>query len=189
MRLDSGDLLVLSKDIRGILDQASLTDVRIFASGNLDEYAIRDLLSRGAPINGFGVGTKLDTSADAPYLECAYKLMEYAGTPRFKKSQGKATIPGRKQVFRQFDNRMMAGDVLTIEGDEIEGTPLLAKVMSGGKIISRRHDLKEIAVYTRSQLKSLPIHFQRLETTPPYPVKISPALSRIEHESELRLGL
>jgi nicotinate phosphoribosyltransferase len=189
VRLDSGDLLVLSKDVRGILDQAGLKDVRIFASGNLDEYAIRDLLSRGAPINGFGVGTKLDTSEDAPYLECAYKLMEYAGTPRFKKSQGKATIPGRKQVFRQFDNRTMAGDVLTIEGDEIEGTPLLAKVMSGGKIISRRQYLKEIALYTRSQLKSLPAHFQRLETTPPYHVKISPALSRIEHESERRLGL
>ncbi|MGO9137507.1 MAG: nicotinate phosphoribosyltransferase [Syntrophales bacterium] len=189
VRLDSGDLLVLSKDVRGILDRAGLKDVRIFASGNLDEYAIRDLLFRGAPINGFGVGTKLDTSEDAPYLECAYKLMEYAGTPRFKKSQGKATIPGRKQVFRQFDDRTMARDVLTIEGDTIEGTPLLAKVMSGGKIISRRQDLREIAVYTRSQLKSLPAHFQRLETTPPYPVKISPALSRIEHESERRLGL
>ena len=189
VRLDSGDLLVLSKDVRGILDQAGLKDVRIFASGNLDEYAIRDLLSQGAPINGFGVGTKLDTSEDAPYLECAYKLMEYAGTPRFKKSQGKATIPGRKQVFRQFDNRTMAGDFLTIEGDEIEGTSLLRKVMSGGKIISRRQDLKEIAVYTRSQLKSLPIHFQRLETKPPYPVKISPTLSRIEYESERRLGL
>ena len=189
VRLDSGDLLVLSKDVRQILDQDGLKDVRIFASGNLDEYAIRDLLSRGAPINGFGVGTKLDTSADAPYLECAYKLMEYAGTPRFKKSQGKATIPGRKQVFRQFDNRTMAGDVLTIEGDEIEGTPLLAKVMSGGKIISRRQDLKEIAAYTRSQLKSLPAHFQRLETTPPYPVKISPVLSRLGQELERRLGL
>ncbi|MGZ3593665.1 MAG: nicotinate phosphoribosyltransferase [Syntrophales bacterium] len=189
VRLDSGDLLVLSKDVREIIDQAGLKDVRIFASGNLDEYAIRDLLSRGAPINGFGVGTKLDTSEDAPYLECAYKLMEYADTPRFKKSQGKATIPGRKQVFRQFDNQTMAGDVLTIEGDETEGTPLLRKVMSGGNIISRRQDLKEIAVYTRSQLKSLPAHFQRLETTPPYPVKISTALSRIEHESERRLGL
>ncbi|MGZ6292278.1 MAG: nicotinate phosphoribosyltransferase [Syntrophales bacterium] len=189
VRLDSGDLLVLSKDVREIIDQAGLKDVRIFASGNLDEYTIRDLLFQGTPINGFGVGTKLDTSEDAPYLECAYKLMEYADTPRFKKSQGKATIPGRKQVFRQFDNQTMAGDVLTIEGDETEGTPLLRKVMSGGNIISRRQDLKEIAVYTRSQLKSLPAHFQRLETTPPYPVKISPALSRIEHESERRLGL
>ncbi len=189
VRLDSGDLLVLSKDVRQILDQAGLTDVRIFASGNLDENAIRDLLSQGAPINGFGVGTKLDTSEDAPYLECAYKLMEYAGTPRFKKSEGKATIPGRKQIFRQFEDKTMVGDVLTVEGDEIEGVPLLAKVMSGGKIISRRQDLKEIAAYTRSQLKSLPAHFQRLETTPPYPVKVSPILSRLGQELERRLGL
>ncbi len=189
VRLDSGDLLALSKDVRRILDQSGMTDIRIFASGNLDEYAIRDLLSQGAPISGFGVGTKLDTSEDAPYLECAYKLMEYAGTPRFKKSPGKATIAGRKQVFRQFEDGMMARDVLTIDGDDIEGTALLAKVMSSGKIISRRQDLKEIAAYTRSQLKGLPAHFQRLETTPPYPVKVSPALSRLGQELERRLGL
>jgi nicotinate phosphoribosyltransferase len=189
VRLDSGDLLVLSKDVRQILDQAGLTDVRIFASGNLDENAIRDLLSQGAPINGFGVGTKLDTSEDAPYLECAYKLMEYAGRPRFKKSQGKATIPGRKQVFRQFEDKTMVGDILTVEGDEIEGARLLAKVMSGGKIISRRQDLKEIAVYTRSQLKSLPAHFRELKTKPPYSVKVSPILFRLGQELERRLGL
>ncbi|MGD1153395.1 MAG: nicotinate phosphoribosyltransferase [Syntrophales bacterium] len=189
VRLDSGDLLVLSKDVRQILDQDGLKDVRIFASGNLDEYAIRDLLSQGAPIDGFGVGTKLDTSEDAPYLECAYKLMEYAGTPRFKKSQGKATIPGRKQVFRQFENRTMVRDILTIEGDEIEGVPLLAKVMEGGRRIVGRQDLKEIAKYTRSQVKSLPAHFQRLETTPLYPVKVSPALSRLGQELERWLGL
>jgi nicotinate phosphoribosyltransferase len=115
--------------------------------------------------------------------------MEYAGTPRFKKSEGKATIPGRKQIFRQFEDKTMVGDVLTVEGDEIEGVPLLAKVMSGGKIISRHQDLKEIAAYTRSQLKSLPAHFQRLETTPPYPVKVSPILSRLGQELERRLGL
>jgi nicotinate phosphoribosyltransferase len=189
VRLDSGDLLSISKDVRKILDQAGMTDIRIFASGNLDEYAIRDLLSQGAPISGFGVGTKLDTSEDAPYLECAYKLMEYAGTPRFKKSPGKATMPGRKQVFRRFEGGMMAGDVLTVEGDEIEGTALLAKVMSGGKIISGRRDLKEIAAYTRSQLQSLPAHFRALKTKPPYPVKISPALSRLGQELERRLGL
>ena len=97
----------LSQDVRGILDHGGFQEIRIFASGNLDEYAIRELMSQGAPIDGFGVGTKLDTSEDAPYLECAYKLMEYAGRPRFKKSQGKATMPGRKQVFRQFEGTMM----------------------------------------------------------------------------------
>ncbi|HET6460713.1 MAG TPA: nicotinate phosphoribosyltransferase [Syntrophales bacterium] len=189
VRLDSGDLLALSKDVRRILNQAGLTDIRIFASGNLDEYAIRDLLSQGAPIEGFGVGTKLDTSEDAPYLECAYKLMEYAGTPRFKKSPGKVTTPGRKQVFRQFEDGTMAADVLTVEGDELPGTPLLAKVMNGGKRIAGRRDLKEIARYTRSQLKSLPAHFRRLATTPPYPVKVSAVLSGLGQELERRLGL
>ena len=189
VRIDSGNLLTLSKEVREILDRGGFNEIRIFASGNLDEYRIYDLLSKEAPIDGFGVGTKLDTSEDAPYLECAYKLMEYAGTPRFKKSQGKATIPGRKQVFRQFKNKTMAGDILTIEGDECEGVPLLTKVMSGGRRISDSHDIKEIAMYARSQLKTLPAHFKALETAPPYPVKISPALSRLKKEIEERSGL
>jgi len=184
VRLDSGDLLALSKDVRQILDRSGLTDVRIFASGNLDEYLIYELMSQGAPINGFGVGTKLDTSEDAPYLECAYKLMEYEGKPRFKKSQGKATIPGRKQVFRGFKDNTMVRDILTTEGDEAEGVPLLEKVMSGGRRISGPAGLKEIAMYTRSQLKALPSHFKTLETKPAYPVKISPALSRLKKEIE-----
>lgn len=174
--------MTLSQDVRQILDRGGFQDIRIFASGNLDEYTILDLMSQGAPIDGFGVGTKLITSEDAPYLECAYKLMEYAGRPRFKKSKGKATMPGRKQVFRQFEGKTMSRDVLTVEGDEGEGIPLLAKVMSGGQRISERQDLKEIASYTRSQLQSLPAHFRELKTKPPYPVKISPALSRLTKE-------
>ena len=184
VRLDSGDLLALSKDVRRILDRSGLTDILVFASGNLDEYLIYGLMSQGAPINGFGVGTKLDTSEDAPYLECAYKLMEYAGTPRFKKSPGKATIPGRKQVYREVKDKMMIRDILTTEGDEADGVPLVEKVMSGGRRISWPKGLKEIAMYTRSQLKSLPPHFKALETKPAYPVKISPALSRLKKEIE-----
>lgn len=108
--------------------------------------------------------------------------MEYAGKPRFKKSKGKATIPGRKQVFRQLEGKKMVRDILAIEGDECEGIPLLERVMNGGRRMSECKDLKEIAAYTRSQLKALPAHFQALETKPPYPVKISPALSRIKKE-------
>ncbi len=188
VRLDSGDLLTLSKDVRRVLDQAGFKDIRIFASGNLDENIIHNLLSQGAPIDGFGVGTKLDTSEDAPYLECAYKLMEYAGLPRFKKSKGKATLPGRKQVYRQFKNGTMAGDVLTVEGDEAEGVPLLAKTMGGGNRISGPHNLKEIALYTGSQLKALPAHLQTLKTKPRYSVRISPALKKLKKEIEGRAG-
>jgi nicotinate phosphoribosyltransferase len=182
VRIDSGDLLALSQDVRRILDHGGFHDIRIFASGNLDEYAIRELMAQGAPIDGFGVGTKLDTSEDVPYLECAYKLMEYAGRPRFKKSQGKATMPGRKQVFRRLEGTKMMMDIITVEGDAVEGIPLLTKVMSGGTRISGRRNLKEIASYTRSQLQSLPPHFRELKTKPPYPVKISPALLRLKKE-------
>lgn len=184
IRLDSGDLLELSREVRWILDDAGLRDMRIFASGNLDEYAIRDLLLRGAPIDGFGVGTKLDTSEDAPYLECAYKLMEYAGKPRFKKSRGKATIPGRKQVFRRLEGRTMIGDVVALEGDDAAGVPLLVPVMHRGCRASAYRGLKDIASQVRKQMETLPSHFRNLETTPAYPVEFSDSLLRLAEEIE-----
>jgi nicotinate phosphoribosyltransferase len=182
VRLDSGDLLELSGEVRRILDQAGFPEIRIFASGNLDEYAIRDLLLEGAPIDGFGVGTKLDTSEDAPYLECAYKLMEYAGKPRFKKSRGKATIPGRKQVFRRYEGRTMVGDVIALEGDDNAGAPLLAPVMLRGRRVSARRELKDIASQARKQMESLPPHFRNLAVIPAYPVEYSKLLLKIREK-------
>lgn len=184
IRLDSGDLLELSKEVRRILDQAGFPEIRILASGNLDEYAIRDLLLKGAPIDGFGVGTKLDTSEDAPYLECAYKLMEYAGKPRFKKSRGKATIPGRKQVFRRYEGRTMVGDAIALEGDDIAGVPLLVPVMVRGRRVSARCDLNEIASQAKKQMESLPPHLQNLESRPAYPVEISHSLLELRKKME-----
>src|SRR5206468_4255716 len=104
----SGDLAHLAKEARKLLDGAGLTEVKIFASSSLDEYVIESLLARGAPIDGFGVGAHMATSADAPFLDTAYKLVEYAGVARMKHSQDKTTLPGRKQIFRersgQFDD-------------------------------------------------------------------------------------
>ncbi len=131
VRIDSGDLAEHARKVRRILDGANLKDVTIFASGNLDESGVAAL--RSAPIDGFGVGTLLDVVADGPYLECAYKLQEYAGKPKRKRSEGKATWPGRKQVFRQFDaNGHMAGDCVAIETDVQPGDPLLEPVMRQG---------------------------------------------------------
>ena len=111
VRLDSGDLTALSKGVRNILDQGDLKDVRILASGGLDEDNIGEMLRAGAPIDAFGVGTSLTTSYDVPALDCAYKLQEYAGLPRRKHSSGKATWPGSKQVWRQYgSDGGMAGD-------------------------------------------------------------------------------
>lgn len=188
VRLDSGDLLDLSRKVRSILDRAGMKEVQIFASGNIDEYAIRDLLTAGAPINAFGVGTKLDTSSDLPYFDCAYKLMEYAGKPRFKKSEGKATWPGRKQVFRTLQENRMTGDVLTLEGDRQEGTPLIEPVMRGGRRTGGPLPLREIRERTLQQLSLLPEDLKTLARPSPYPVTISPELKRLRESMEKKLG-
>mgnify|MGYP000928844413 FL=1 len=137
VRIDSGDLGEHARRVRAILDSGGARDIRVFASSSLDEYAVQVLLDAGAPIDGFGVGTRMNTSADHPYFDCAYKLQEYAGIARRKRSEGKATWPGRKQVFRRFaeadDRRQMTGDTLSLENDSIAGTPLLGRVMSGDR--------------------------------------------------------
>ena len=188
VRLDSGDLLGLSRKVRAIFDQAGLRDIRIFVSGNIDEYAIRDLLSAGAPINAFGVGTKLDTSADIPYFDCAYKLMEYAGEPRLKKSEGKATWPGRKQVFRHCRDSGMVRDILTLEGDRQDGVPLIKPFMRGGQRLGRPERLKDIRDHALCQIAALPGYLRGLDHIPPYPVEISTALGRLKAEVEKKLG-
>lgn len=184
VRLDSGDILSLSKEVRSLLDRSGLPEVQIFVSGNIDEGGIRHLLAAGAPINGFGVGTKLDTSEDAPYLECAYKLVEYAGKPQLKTSPGKATLPGRKQVFRRSENGVIVRDTVTLAGIEEEGVPLLIKVMTQGRRVSPALDLAAIALYTKDQLTALPENLHRLEPDPPYEVDISPALLRLQEETK-----
>jgi nicotinate phosphoribosyltransferase len=188
VRLDSGDLLALSVKVRKILDAGGFPGIGIFVSGDMDEYSIRGLLGRGAPINGFGVGTKLDTSADAPYLECAYKLMEYAGVPRFKKSHGKATLPGRKQVFRRFGGGVMSGDVIGLESENIEGLPLLGRYMSAGSLRAPLPPLKETASYASEQMRALPGHLKALDAGDAYPVGLSAGVMKLRDEVEAKLS-
>jgi nicotinate phosphoribosyltransferase len=187
VRLDSGDLRTLSKAVRLILDERGFPDIQIFASGNLDEYAVADLLERGAPIDGFGIGTKLDTSADVPYLECAYKLIEYAGIPRLKKSTGKGTYPGRKQVYRRVREGRMNGDTIGLENEIQDGSPLIQKVMENGKRLKTPEDLQTLAWYAGKQMKSLPADLTCLKGSGSYPVQISPSLLRLKEETERRL--
>ena len=184
VRLDSGDLLSLSKAVRLILDQNGCSDIKILASGNLDERIIQTLVSHGAPIDAYGVGTKLDTCEDAPYMECAYKLMAYDGQPKLKKSSGKATWPGRKQIMRSFRDGVMVKDVVTLEGDALEGTPLIEKVMEHGCRLAPSPDLSSLAAYTKCQLQSLPDNLQKLSDTPCYSLEISSALVRLRKKAE-----
>ena len=187
IRLDSGDMAELAKQTRRILDDGGLQDAQIFASGNIDEYAILDLWARGAPITGFGVGTKMDTSADVPYLDCAYKLMEYEGTPRLKKSEGKATWPGRKQVYRNLRDGVMTGDVLTVAGDVQDGDPLIRPYMKDGKRLATPETLADIRLRAAEGLRSLPRHLRELRDTPPYPVDVSPALKKMKLDVESQI--
>jgi nicotinate phosphoribosyltransferase len=189
VRLDSGDLTALSKSVRNILDEGGLKDVHILASGGLDEDNIGEMLRAGAPIDAFGVGTSLTTSSDVPALDCAYKLQEYAGLPRRKHSSGKATWPGRKQVWRQFgsDGRM-AGDVISVETDRQPGQPLIEMVMQGGRRIRPSPPLCEIRDRTACSLAQLPEPLRRLETGFSYPVKIADALIELSKQVDRRLA-
>jgi nicotinate phosphoribosyltransferase len=188
VRLDSGDLTALSKSVRRILDDGGLKDVSILASGGLDEDNIGEMLHAGAPIDAFGVGTSLTTSSDVPALDCAYKLQEYAGLPRRKHSSGKATWPGRKQVWRQYgpDGRM-AGDIISVETDKQSGEPLIETVMQGGRRIRASPALSDIRARVARNLALLPEPLRRLEADVSYPVKVADALIELTKEVDRRL--
>ena len=138
---------------------------------------MEQLLAAQAPIDGFGIGTRMDTSADAPYLDCAYKLEEYAGQARRKRSEGKATWPGRKQVYRRYDaDGCMCSDILTVEDDPQEGEPLIHPVMRAGKRLCAPPPLTALRERAREQLARLPHRLRTLEKGPDYPVQVSSAL-------------
>lgn len=181
VRLDSGDLAAHARRVRAILDEGGLQDTIIFSSGNLDEYELQRLHSAGAPIDGFGVGTRLDTSADGPYLDCAYKLVEYAGRPRMKRSEDKATWPGRKQVWRRRDRQgRWRGDLLTLHDDPQEGEPLLAVVMRNGRRLAPPEPLDALRARVRREVDALPAPLRELAPHPPPYPEIAPALRDLQ---------
>jgi len=188
VRLDSGDLAALSRTVRCILDDGGLANVTIMASGGLDEDRIAALVAAGAPIDGYGVGTSLTTSSDAPTLDCVYKLQEYAGLPRRKHSTGKATWPGRKQVWRRTgaDGRM-AGDTVSLEDDPQPGEPLLDLVMRGGRRVAPPASFADIRARAARDLDRLPEPLRRLEPGASYPVAIAPALTELAKAVDRRL--
>ena len=197
VRLDSGDLAVHAKNVRRILDGGGLRDTTIFASGNLDEYKLHALLSAQAPIDGFGIGTALDISIDAPALDCAYKLQEYAGKPRRKHSEGKTTWPGRKQVYRRYGNDgYIAADVVALEDNDPQpGAALIQPMMRAGKRLHPKLPLSSLRDQTLQNYRRLPAAMIALDPAPVYPVAISTALQaladqldreRILHERETK---
>jgi nicotinate phosphoribosyltransferase len=182
VRIDSGDLGAHARQVRRILDAGGLADVKIFASGGLDEYLVGRLAGE-SPIDGFGVGTNLVTSQDAPGLDCAYKLQEYAGRARRKRSEGKATWPGRKQVYRTVDaSNRMALDVLTLEGQPADGAPLMQPAMRSGKRTAACPPLAAVRDRAAASLAQLPETLRGLETAPAFVVQVAACVRRLAEE-------
>lgn len=186
VRLDSGELGALARETRRMLDAAGLQQVGIFASSGLDEWEIAKLLDAGAPIDGFGVGTGMGVSDDAPALDIAYKLSEYGGEGRTKLSRHKPILPGRKQVFRQEKEGKAVGDVIARAEEQLESRALLRSVMRGGRRASEAaDDLQSIRRRAKEEIAKLPAHVTSLKPAdPPYPVRTSTALE--QHHEEVR---
>jgi nicotinate phosphoribosyltransferase len=187
VRLDSGDLADHAVKVRRILDAGGLGGVMIFASGGIDEDLMQSHAAAGAPIDGYGIGTALTTSSDAAALDCAYKLQVYAGLARRKRSEGKATWPGRKQVFRRFDAGNMTGDILTLEDDPRDGEALIVPVMRNGRRLVPAPSLEQLRARAARNLAALPAPLRGLKAGAGYPIEVAPALYALAVEVDAAL--
>jgi nicotinate phosphoribosyltransferase len=179
IRIDSGDLDTLARAARERLDAAGLQDVQIIVSGGLDENRIARLVAEDAPIDGFGVGTDLVVSRDAPTLDFAYKLVSYAGEARLKISPEKVSLPGAKQVFRRWSSGEFAGDTIADSREALAGEPLLRPVMKGGRRLDPPEPLDTLRERAAQQRAALPLRLRAPEPSgAPYPVTVSQALQR-----------
>jgi nicotinate phosphoribosyltransferase len=178
VRLDSGNLARHARNVRRILDAGGCRDIRIFASGGLDEEAIAEHTATGVPIDGYGVGTRLVTSSDVPALDCAYKLVELAGKPRRKLSEGKVSWPGAKQVYRFLSphGRPVYDEVCLRDEARLIGKPLLQPMMRGGKRLQPPTPLTRSREYAATQLLAVPPYARELWPERHYPVRISSGL-------------
>jgi len=182
VRLDSGDMATLSRQVRQILDEAGFEEVKIFASSGFDEFKIERVLSEGARIDAFGVGTKIGVSADLPYLDIVYKLVRYDGRDVRKLSPGKVTLAGKKQVFRFSgpDGRFREDVIGRRDETMPSAEPLLDCCMVGGRRTRPPESLDELRRRFQQNFACLDAAYKPLVSPAGYPVRISPALRRIQ---------
>lgn len=179
VRIDSGDLAAHARKVRAILDEAGLVDVKIVASGGLDEWTLQDFTRHDVPIDIYGIGTSLTTSQDTPAIDCAYKLVSYSGVPRRKRSEGKVLWPGVKQVFRRYDaDGQISRDILGLEGEAIEGEELLEPVMQAGRRLPQP-TLEQNRNRAKWNVDRLPDELRGLDSEEKFRPEISPALRQL----------
>lgn len=182
VRIDSGDLIEHAKKVRNILDKKDCNKVLIVASSDLNEYKIKEILGKNAPIDAFGVGTELATSSDDPRISGVYKLMEHNGTPKIKTSEEKITYPGIKQIYRNYDeNGVFKEDLLALadEAPPPHSKPLLVPIMKNGKLIYKLPKIDEIQHYYLNNIKKLPENYKKLEKTNDSSLTISKRLKEL----------
>lgn len=184
VRIDSGDMVDLSRKVRRIFDEAGLSEVKIFASGGFDEYKIAQTIARDARIDAFGVGTKVGVSADAPYLNVIYKMVRFNGRDVRKLSPGKATLAGAKQVFRSLDpDGRFQEDVIGLRDEQVKGaTPLLEKVMEKGKCLKSPPPLQAIREKFKQEFSRLPENTKSIFEHKIYPVHLSKRLQKTQEK-------
>ena len=193
VRLDSGDLDVLARGARALLDEAGLPQARIFASGGLDELEVHELVRAGAPVDAFGIGTQLGVSADAPYVDSVYKLVEYDGRPVMKLSSAKVSPPGRKQVWRPRNGEH--DDVLCLRDEDAPAgaEPMLEAVMREGRRLTPSPSITDGRVRFEADLALVPRKARRLTHPEHVTVTHSEALraltARTRGEAERRAGV
>ena len=188
VRLDSGNITLLSKKVRKILDDAGLGHVKITASGDLNEYKISQMLDKGACIDSFGVGTEMVTSKDSPALGGVYKLVELEkedrSIPKMKFSKDKATFPAKKQVYRFYNDKgMFKKDTIGLVDEVFDAEPLLVPVMKKGKLIYKIPTVQQIQRVAGKNISLLPDRFKALDCKASYPVTISKRLKQIRYET------
>jgi nicotinate phosphoribosyltransferase len=192
IRIDSGDLIQLSKECRKLLDEAGLNYVKIMVSGDLDEYKIKELIENGARVDSFGVGTRMSTSSDAPFVDIVYKLVEIQKNgekiPIVKLSPQKVTLPLRKQVYRKInENGIFEKDVVAEEDEKFEGMQLLFVFVKDGKRIKERETLEQTKDYIKKQIDSLPEELKRIRESNNYKVEVSDSLKAKLEEKQLQI--
>jgi len=182
VRIDSGDLIEHAKKVRKILDDNGCKEVIIVASSDLNEYKIKQIIDTNAPIDAFGVGTELATSRDDPTISGVYKLIEYNGRPKIKISEEKLTYPGKKQIYRIYNERgIFKEDILMLEDDEVppNSEALLIPIMEKGNLISKIPQLMEIQQYYLKNMKKLPSEYKTLDEKHVFKLKISKKLREL----------
>ena len=190
VRIDSGDLLPLAREVRRIFDEAGLSYVKIVGSGGLDEYDLAELSEANAPYDMYGVGTRMGVSADAPWLDMAYKLVDINGRPVLKLSTGKISLPGPKQIFRSTQAQgQLKGDLLGLRDESHRGAePLLKKVMENARRVGPLPSLKEIRANSLEELGHLDERHKSIRSPALYPVELSPRLKRLQEEIQEKIS-